>query len=503
MARRSRSEALGSGSSLDARSQLPKHRQVYVALRDAILNGSMAAHSPLPSTRQLASELGVSRNTVLAAYELLLGEGFVVSHGGAGTFVSPDAIRQEPIRQEAAPPEPRALSALADELRVRRAPSASNPARAFRPSSPAVDLFPATAWSRMLSRALRVGGPGDMTDGDVAGYRPLRERVAEHLRVSRSCRCSYEQVIITTGGQLALALCAMLLIDPSDAVWYEEPGYPEGRLAYGMITRRFIPVPVDQSGIDIAAGKRLSPKPRIIYTTPQHQWPLGSQMPVQRRLALLEFATACGAWIVEDDYDGDLRFDGKSYAALQSLDESQRVIHVGTFSKAFFPGLRIGYAVVPPDLIDAFTAGRSVLDRFPNTVAQIALAEFMDSGLYAKHVRRMQQAYAERHDLLRARVETKLSGALSILPAFAGTFSVAQLTAGRDDAAIVRSLAEAGFESVALSSTYAGMQRRNGLILGHAIATPEAIRAGVDELERLFAEGLSSPEPAALRPRSG
>jgi GntR family transcriptional regulator / MocR family aminotransferase len=463
-------------------SLVPKHRQVYGILREAILDGRMESNSRLPSSRELARSLGVSRNTVLASYELLLGEGYAVSLGGSGTFVAPDAMRT--LRpDESAAQEPRALSALADELRVWRAPISSNPARAFRPASPAVDLFPYALWSRVLAHTVRDGG--FMTDGDVAGYGVLREQIAHHLRAFRSCRCSADQVIITTGSQMAHALCAMVLIDPGDAVWFEEPGYPEARLAYRAQTSRIIPVPVDDDGIDIAAGKAISPKPRLICTTPTHQWPLGSYMPVQRRLALLEFAVTCNAWIVEDDYDSDLRFDGKSYSAMQGLDETHRVIHVGSFSKALYPGLRLGYAVVPQDIIDAFTAGRAMLDRFPNTTAQIATAEFMERGHYAKHLRSMQEAYAERHELLSARIESKLGASLVVRPVAAGTFSVAELSVGLDDAALARNLAHEGIESIALSATYTGPVRRNGLILGHAIATPEAIRTGVDTIARL------------------
>ena len=295
-----------------------------------------------------------------------------------------------------------------------------------------------------------------------------------------------DQIVVTSGSQLAHALCAMLLLDRDDAVWCEEPGYPESRLPYRAFARRLIPVPLDAHGIDIDAGKALSPRPRLISVTPEHQWPLGSRMPAHRRLELLDFAAACDAWVVEDDYDGDLHFDGRSYAALQSLDDSQRVIHVGTFSKSMFPGMRIGYLVLPRDIIDAFAAGRSVLDRFPNIGVQIALAEFMHDGAYGKHVRRMQQAYSERHELLRARLESKLSGAVEVRRSHSGTFSVAELLGGVDDAVLSRKLASAGFESLPLSTTYVGTQRRSGLILGHAVARPEAIRAGVDVLARLL-----------------
>jgi GntR family transcriptional regulator/MocR family aminotransferase len=475
---------------IDGSVPVPKHRQIYDALREAILGGKLLAGEALPSTRALSRSTGVSRNTVLAAYDLLIGEGFAETRGGAGTFVAthvarPSTAAAEPVL------EPRQLSTAADALRVWWPPPDFSAARPFGPSSPALDAFPVEAWARLISRNVREDPQQLMSYGSPQGSLRLRKQIAHHLRAFRSSRCEAEQIIVTNGAQSGFYLCSMVLMDPDDPVWFEEPGYPNARLAFRARSSRIIPVPVDDSGLDIDAGRALSPKPRVIYVTPTHQWPLGGTMPVQRRLALLEYAASHGAWVVEDDYDGDLRYDGKSYASLQGLDESHRVIHIGTFSKTIYPALRLGYAVVPPDLIDSFVAVYRAIDRFPNTLAQAVMATFMEQGMYAKHVHKMRMIYAERHELLRARIKSKLAGALVAHPSQAGLFTVTEIVNGLDDVGVVTALAAVGIDSVPLSIAYTGRARKHGLILGHATAQLDQIRRGVDEMERVFS-GLTA-----------
>jgi GntR family transcriptional regulator/MocR family aminotransferase len=291
-------------------------------------------------------------------------------------------------------------------------------------------------------------------------------------------------------------------MDADDPVWIEEPGFPDAQLTFKARTRRMIPVPVDRDGINIEAGTALSSHPRVIYVTPSNQWPLGYIMPIQRQLALLAFAAERQAWIIEDDYAGDLRYDGKSYATLQGLDEANRVIHIGTFSKTMLPGFRLGYVVVPPDLVDAFAAGRRILDRYPNTVAQVGLTDFIERGFYHRHIRAMQHLYLERHQLLRARIESKLAGLLEAKVARAGTFSVTELVAGIDDVSLANALVAEGVDSLALSQTYSGRAEMHGLLLGHAVAPPEAIRAGVDAIERIFSTWAFHPVHPQHRKRA-
>ncbi|HEV3092768.1 MAG TPA: PLP-dependent aminotransferase family protein, partial [Candidatus Cybelea sp.] len=323
MAQQTRLDSRFADIKIDTASRVPKHRQIYAALRRAILEGRLQAHDSLPSTRQLAAELGVSRNTIMVAYELLLAEGYVVGRGGAGTFVAHSAVRPQ-RKPPTVPVEPRPLSHAADILRVWRLPELASLARPFRPSSPAFDAFPVAKWSRIVGRLLRDKSARWTSEGDPRGYFPLRKAIAVHLFTVRTCDCSPDQIVIVSGSQLALFMSAVLLMNQDDAVWVEEPGYPHARLTFRVRSSRVIPVPTSEAGIDIDVGKSLSADPCVIYVTPTHQWPLGFTMPVQKRLALLDFAAKSGAWIVEDDYDGDLRYDRKTYATLFGLGESHR-----------------------------------------------------------------------------------------------------------------------------------------------------------------------------------
>ena len=259
VALRSRLDSRFSDICVDPESPVSKHRQVYAALRSAILEGKLEADDALPSTRELATELGVSRNTVLTAYELLSAEGFVVPRGGAGTFVAANATRIEPPAQRERI-EPRPLSSAADKFRVWRVPTLPSLARPFSPSSPAFDAFPYAAWSRIAARITRHSSSWT-PDGDPLGHLPLRKAIAQHLQLFRACSCDPDQIMVVSGSQLGLFLCSMLLVDPNDPVWIEEPGYPQARLAFRVHTERIIPVPLDDAGIDIEAGKALSPHP--------------------------------------------------------------------------------------------------------------------------------------------------------------------------------------------------------------------------------------------------
>ncbi|MBV9669587.1 MAG: PLP-dependent aminotransferase family protein [Acidobacteriales bacterium] len=470
---------------------ISKHRQLYEGLRRAIADGKLSGDDELPSTRELARELGVARNTVITAYEMLLAEGYVTSRGGAGTFVAKNAA-DTAAQKPAASVEPRPLSGMADMFRVSRLATPTGFTRSFRPSSPSIDAFPYGTWSQTARRVLRYGERAWMSESPPIGLRSLRKAIARHLHAFRSSPCDPDQIVITSGAQSGLFLCSMLLLDPNDAVWIEDPGYQQARLAFRARTERVIPVPLDDFGIDIETGRALSPQPRLIFTTPTHQWPLGITMSSARKRALLDFATERGAWIVEDDYDGDLRFDRSTYAALRGLDGADRVIHLGTFTKTLTPGIRIGYLVLPPDLVEAFVAGQQTVDRFPNPIAQAILAEFIEGGAYARHVYAMQTLYLERHELMRARIASKLSGFLDSKASPGGTFTVTELVGGIDDIALADAFERLGFDSLPLSRTYAGSPGKNGLLLGHAVSKPEDIRAGIDTLARIAASPVSS-----------
>jgi GntR family transcriptional regulator / MocR family aminotransferase len=354
-----------------------------------------------------------------------------------------------------------------------------------------MDAFPYRTWSKLVARVMRGGDTTLMSHGDPLGYLRLRKLIARHLYAFRSSFCEPEQILIVSSAQLALFLCATLLMNPDDSIWIEEPGYPHARLAFRFRSERMIPVPLDESGIDIEAGKALSAQPRVIYVTPTHQWPLGLTMSRHRKLALLEFAAEHGAWIMEDDYDGDLRFERGAYEALFGLDAQARVIHIGTFSETLAPRAQLAYLAVPVDLVGPFLAGREAMDDLPNPVLQAVLAEFIESGSYARHVYDMRALYQERHQLLRATIAHKLAGVLEAKAAPGGTFTTTLLTTQIDDVALAEAFLGHGYEAVPLSTTYAGHPRSRGLLLGHAVARPDQIRKGVDALGQTAASLLS------------
>jgi GntR family transcriptional regulator/MocR family aminotransferase len=470
---------------LDRASDVPLHRQLYEGLREAILTGRVRPGARLPSTRALAADLHASRNTVLAAFGQLLAEGYVEGRVGAGTTVArtlPETLlRARPetaaTRQAGRRPRLSRRGALLVGTPVGPARSAAA-AHPFRPGLPGIDAFPFDVWTRLLARRWR-HVPRQLLDyGDPAGYRPLREAIAAHLREARAVRCEASQVIVVTGAQQAVDLAARVLLDPGDTAWIEEPGYQGARGALGAAGIRLAPVPVDEEGLDVRRGARAAPGARLVYVTPSHQYPLGVTMSLQRRLALLEWASASGAWILEDDYDSEYRYAGRPLAALQGLDAAGRVIYAGTFSKVLFPALRLGYLVVPAGLVDAFVAARALSDRHSPSVTQAALADFIDAGYFARHVRQTRALYAERQGALVAAARRDLGGLLEVAPAGAGMHLVGWLPPGVDDRVAARAALARDVEVPPLSAYRLRPRRRGargGLLLGYAAYPPREI----------------------------
>jgi GntR family transcriptional regulator/MocR family aminotransferase len=392
------------GITLDPSAATPLYRQLYEGLRAAILSGRLKAGARLPATRALASDFGVSRNTVMNAYAQLLAEGYVEGEVGSGTYVSrtlPDELlhaRSHAIQVHQLTQEGRRLSQRGARLASMQVPTPRFPSgvKAFRPGIPALDAFPYELWARLMARRWRRPQRALLGYGDPAGYRPLREAIAAYLGEARAVRCRAEQVIVVAGSQQALDLTARMLLDEGEGAWIEDPGYLGARGALVGAGARLAPIPVDGEGLDVAAGEVSSPAARLVYVTPSHQYPFGVTMSLPRRLALLKWASQAGAWVIEDDYDSEYRYAGRPLAALQGLDSEGRVIYLGTFSKVLFPALRLGYMVVPPDLVDAFMAARALSDRHCPVLDQAALADFIGDGHFARHIRRMRALYAER-----------------------------------------------------------------------------------------------------------
>ncbi|MBI5303903.1 MAG: PLP-dependent aminotransferase family protein [Chloroflexi bacterium] len=466
------------------------HRQLYYRLSHAILTHRLAPGVRLPPTRALAAELGVSRNTVVNAFEQLLAEGYIEGKVGSGTYVShalPDQVLQ--VRAQSSAPS-RAMLARAT-LSKRGAIMASAPARdwqdsdkprAFRPGIPALDEFPFAMWRRLAHKRWRDLPRDALGYGEPAGYRPLRESIAAYLGASRGVRCDPEQVIVVAGSQQALDLAARLLLDSGDIAWIEDPGYRGARGALLAAGARLVPVPVDAEGLRVEVGVAKNADARLAYVTPSHQYPLGVTMSLARRLTLLEWATHSNAWILEDDYDSEYRYAGRPLTALQGLDNAQRVIYIGTFSKVLFPALRLGYLVVPPNLVDAFVAARAMADRQSPTLDQAVLADFIAEGFFARHVRHMRTLYAERRAALVDAVARELGGLLEITSEEAGLHVLARLPKGVDDRVISRRAAKHNVETPALSDYALARLARGGLVLGYAAVNAREIREGVRQL---------------------
>jgi GntR family transcriptional regulator/MocR family aminotransferase len=457
--------------------------QIYTSIRQCILEGTIGADRRLPSTRALAAHLGVSRTTVMLAVAELQAEGYLVSRHGAGTFVAadlPDEVPRPVPTFETPQLRHPLLSERGRALAVARAADRrrSGPPRAFRVGRPALDLFPVRLWSRIARRAMRSASVSRLDYSPLAGAAPLREAIAEQVG-ARGTRCDAEQVIVTAGAQRALDLAFHLLLDPGDAVGMEDPGYPGARSALVAAGARIEEVAVDASGMDVDRLRQLDGI-RLAYVTPSHQFPLGVSMSLDRRRSLLDWARDSRAWVVEDDYDCDFRFRSQPLPCLHALDPDGRVIYVGTFSKTLFPALRLGFLIVPGDLVEGFSRARLASDVHPPLLEQAILAEFMAQGHYQRHLRRMQAAYAERLDALRQAIDR--SGApLRMRPVHTGLHAVADLE-GVDAEDVYHEAAARHIEVMPLGHYFGSGDTLDALLLGFGVIPPEIIRADVAHL---------------------
>ncbi len=478
---------------LDPHSAEPLHRQLYNGLREAILRKQLPAGQQLPATRTLAADWHISRTTVITAFDQLLAEGYLEAHVGDGTYVArvlPEdllQVRPETPRETQTLHRARGLSQRG--LLLAKTPAASSSdrrPRAFQPGLPAFDHFPFKIWEQLASRHYRTHSCELLSYGDPAGYLPLREAIASYLRASRAVHCTAEQVLVVSGSQQALDISVRILLDPHDAVWVEDPGYVGGRGALLGSGAHVVGVPVDEEGLDVAAGEVRCPHARMAYVTPSHQYPLGVVMSLKRRLALLEWAHRTGAWIIEDDYDSEYRYQDRPLASLQGLDTKQQVIYVGTFSKVLFPALRLGYLVVPTDMIAAFTAARALIDRHSPSLEQAILADFITEGHFVRHIRHTRALYAQRQEILLTAVRQELEGRLEVAPHEAGMHIIGWLPTHFDDRVVSQRAAEAGIKAQALSALTLQTTLRPGLLLGYAGVGEDEIHEGVHLLTRVL-----------------
>jgi GntR family transcriptional regulator/MocR family aminotransferase len=477
--------------------------QLLEQFRAAIRDRRLPAGSRLPSTRAVAQRLHISRSTVTDVFDQLLAEGYLVARHGAGTYVSP-ALRGAPVDVRAAA-KPASTSwervsrrgKLFADITTRSRYTDKEP-RAFQPGVPAVDLFPFGAWSRIAATLLR-RPPRDLVSyGDPAGFRALREAIAAQLRDRKHGACDADQVLVTSGTQQSLDIINRLMLDPDEAVWMEDPGSLAARATFVGAGVRLVPVPVDDEGIVVAKGVAAAPRARLAFVTPAVQSPTTVTMSAARRAALLAWADAADAWIVEDDYEDVFRYDGEDPPPLHSLAANDRVILIGSFSLSTFPALRVGYIVAPRALVDAFVAAKAAIDRQGATLEQAVLAEFVLGGHYVRHLRRMSTEYAERRDAV-ARCFAQYLPEFGFAPPRAGLHALLPLD-GRDDVALARAAAQRGISVVPLSPHYLDRERRrNGLLIGFGVASPGEIRLGARKLHDAFADVPGRPLRARFR----
>jgi GntR family transcriptional regulator/MocR family aminotransferase len=450
--------------------QWPRQRLLHEGLRAAIRNGTLAPGVRLAPTRALAQELGVARNTVLYAYEQLASEGFVTTdrRGTVVAAVAPARTSATGASATAGHADSAGLAQRARDLRALPGPAARM--GAFVPGVPALDHFPMALWRRLLDRAWRALTPAQLNYGEPAGEDALRAAIADHLRAARGVVCEAAQVFITDGAQSSLDLCLRALADAGDTIWLENPGYGGALAAARGASLAIAGIDVDDDGIAPTADDWLLRPPRLIYTTPSHQYPVGSVLSLRRRLALIDAARAAGALIVEDDYDSEFRHDGAPLSAMQGLAPDAPVVYLGTFSKTMFPGLRIGFVVVPPALAPAFAAMRAQSYASGRAAEQLALAEFLRSGQFALHVRRMRRLYRQRRDALVAALDKHLGSVATVHGGSAGMHLSLRFVDQRlDDAAISAQALAHGVAVNALSrhDTH-GSSGWKGLMLGYA-----------------------------------
>src|SRR5262245_27522657 len=455
--------------------------QVYGAVKQLIVSGDLAVGKRLPSSRTFARELNISRTTAISVFERLASEGLIVSRTGSGSFVSEVAEAQRaratvpPIAERAATTKLADLIAEASPRFFQRLSHPQKP-RAFVTGIPALDAFPLALWSRLSAKHWREPRECILSCSDPNGLPKLRRAIAEHLRASRGVTCDAEQIFIVNGAQQAFDLIGRVLLNRSDAVWFENPGAIGARNSLIACGARMVSVPVDEEGLSVEAGLGLAPDFRLAFVTPSHQHPMGVEMSLRRRADLLRVANDRDAWIIEDDYDGEFRYDGRPLPTLKSADHAERVIYVGTFSKSMFPSLRLGFYLAPKPLVPVFQRiSGAFLQGVPSSV-QAVLAAFIDEGHFSTHLRRMRDIYRERHEAFHASADKLLGGLLDIPRSTAGFHVVARLVQPQHREDAVQAAAEpAGIIVSSIGRFCIDPVADKGLVLGVSAIDPRSI----------------------------
>lgn len=473
-----------------AASGLSLARRIQNAVRGQIAAGALRMRERLPSSRTLAAELGIARDTVETAYQQLESEGFLTRVRGSGTFVtnSKSELLQGPAPSRTGRKAGMSVGARGN-LALQFCGVRDPRIRPFGAAMPDIRAFPVSIWNRIAARVARTHSLQAFDYCDPQGHGPLREEIARYLAAHRGVRCSADNIIVLTSSQQALAMIASLMVDAGDTVAVEDPGYPGVKSALRMAGAELLPIPVDRAGLRADLLVRQRRPVRGVYVTPSHQYPTGATLSLERRLRLIDWARSRKAWIVEDDYDSEYRYEGSPISCIQGLDTSGCVLYVGTFTKTLFPGLRLAYLVVPSHLVRAFVTARTLLDGHSAYLHQAVLTEFMAAGHFTAHIRRMRQLYKGRRDAFLAAFHKHL-GAFAEIESATGGFQVAcYLHGATTEAASMAAAASVGIELPSLKSLYISQPGRSGWVMGYVALTPQEAEAGVRKLARSLNAG--------------
>lgn len=454
---------------------------LYEELRRAILGGRLRRGGTVPTTRSLAAEYAISRRIVVEVFDRLRDEGYLHARVGVGTRVS-ENLPEDYLASTASAPRKKLRRASIENI----APHAVHgwPMRPFRAFEPALAEFPLELWARLSARCMRRSSKAILAGGDPSGLHALRDAIAEYLGAARAVTCSADDIIVTSGSQQGLDMLARVLLRPDDPIWVEDPTYINAVDIFRLTGARIVPVPVDEHGIDPTIGRAKCPRPKVVYLTPAHQFPLGVSLRLDRRLELLQWTRREQAVIIEDDYDSEFRYSGKPLPAIKGLAGSEHVFLLGTFSKCLFPSLRLGYIVVPEAWRDAVLKLRRQVERYPPSLPQLVLASFIAEGHFGRHLRRMRELYAGRLALLRSEITSRLDGLLKLPNIDAGLNTPAYLQSSMTSKEAAERARRRNLEVWPLDRYALARHDIRGLLLGFAAVPEQQIRKGVIELAR-------------------
>jgi len=488
---------------IDRKAQRPVYEQLYEGIRAAILKGLLRPNDRLPSTRLIAEELGVSRNIVVMAFEQLGMEGYIQSRSGSGSFVAAEipmgmekaerGKREKKVVGEGNGLSGKGTQRLSGDFArtLERVVLPRNTVREealpFQTGQPAYDVFPFAVWSKLAARVYRYLDFQHLGYEDAAGHYPLREAIADHLRVNRGVQCEADRILIVNGTQQALALCAQLLLQPGNRFWIDNPGYANARAVFTLFGGVPCPIPVTSEGVDIDYATRYYPDARLAFITPSHQDPVGGTLPLAQRLKLLAWARDHRLWLIEDDYDSELRYKGKPIPSLQGLDTHGNVIYTGTFSKVLFPALRVAYMVLPnQEVFQSFKSLKALNDRQSALTDQLILTDFIREGYFHRHLRKMRSIYNGRLQCLLNELNTHLSDVLSFTDPSAGMHLATYFSRPVDEARLLAAAADKGLVLISLKESTMGSYDRPGILLGYAAFPEEKLRKAVKVLAECF-----------------